>query len=314
MSIHQHIAARAARSHGILTRAELHELGLSDRQIRRLSTVGLAHEIHPGVFAIGHVALSRHAVLLAAAKGGGPTAFVSGRAGAELWDATRHRARRILVVTPARHRPVASIDLLESTTLAPEDVTTRYGVPTASVPRMLVDAARTTTVEQLCNFLHEIDFQHPGAYLPADIERCIDRNPKRAGIGRVKRMLTLHLAGSAGTMSSLEAVAVGVLTAAGLGDFEIGVRVATAGGPLRLDLLYRGAMVCVELDGNGHGRKRTGFDDARRDALLRPRGFITVRVEEHEILYDHATFIGKVASALAFRSAAVPPRTSSAQM
>lgn len=301
MSVHHRIAARAARSFGLLTRNELHELGLTDHQIRVLCAKGAIHQVHPGVFAVGHLALSRLATLYAAARAGGPRGLVTGRAAAELWDATRRPARRILVVTPMRHRPLAGVDLLESTTLHPEDVANRRGVPTASVPRMLIDAAGTATVEQLCNFLHEIDFHHPGVYCRSDVDRCTDRNPNRAGLGRVKRATVLHDAGSAGTMSSLEAVAVGVLSSAGLGGFEVGVVVATADGSKRLDLFYREEGVCVELDGNGHGRVRTRFEDARRDALLRPLGILVVRASEHEILHDHPVLVAKVAATLAAR-------------
>src|SRR5215207_8695517 len=80
------IAALAARQHGIVTVAQLHAGGLDDDAIARRVAQGRLHRVARGVYAVGHVALSRHASWLVAVLEAGEGAVLSHLAAAELWE------------------------------------------------------------------------------------------------------------------------------------------------------------------------------------------------------------------------------------
>src|SRR3954465_3786208 len=84
--------ARWARGeHGVLATAELLACGLSHAGIHRRVRAGRLHRLYPGVYAVGHAALSREGHLLAAVKACGPGAVLSHHSAAELWELARRR-------------------------------------------------------------------------------------------------------------------------------------------------------------------------------------------------------------------------------
>ena len=60
------LAAQAERQWGVMRRTDLAALGLRPDAIRHRLRNGRLHELHPGVYAVGHRALSRRAEFLAA--------------------------------------------------------------------------------------------------------------------------------------------------------------------------------------------------------------------------------------------------------
>ena len=71
------IAALAARQHGLVTIAQLHAAGLNNEAIGRRVARGRLHRVARGVYAVGHVALSREATFLAAVLEAGEGAALS---------------------------------------------------------------------------------------------------------------------------------------------------------------------------------------------------------------------------------------------
>ena len=56
------IAAIARSQYGVVSLAQLCKIGLSPRTISDRVAAGRLHRIHPGVFAVGHAALTREAL------------------------------------------------------------------------------------------------------------------------------------------------------------------------------------------------------------------------------------------------------------
>ena len=54
LSLDAAIAAKAARRHGIVSRAQLRALGMTDSAITRAAACGRLHTVQRGVFAVGH--------------------------------------------------------------------------------------------------------------------------------------------------------------------------------------------------------------------------------------------------------------------
>lgn len=70
-TVERKLARIAARSHGVVTRAELLKAGVSTHEIaHRVRTGGLLRE-HPGVYRVGHRAPSLEARYRAAVRAGG---------------------------------------------------------------------------------------------------------------------------------------------------------------------------------------------------------------------------------------------------
>src|SRR3954465_271083 len=79
------IAALAAAQHGVVSRAQLLDLGLGAGAIKHRVAEGRLQPLHRGVYAVGHRALRREAWWMAAVLAAGPGAALSYRTAAELW-------------------------------------------------------------------------------------------------------------------------------------------------------------------------------------------------------------------------------------
>ncbi|MGH2803592.1 MAG: type IV toxin-antitoxin system AbiEi family antitoxin domain-containing protein, partial [Thermoleophilaceae bacterium] len=65
-SLYQRVAALATHQHGVVSRAQLIDLGLTDYAIRRQVRSARLHRVHRGVYAVGHPRLTLHGRFLAA--------------------------------------------------------------------------------------------------------------------------------------------------------------------------------------------------------------------------------------------------------
>src|SRR5262245_50524559 len=93
--------ALAARQHGLFSRRQAHERGVTDRMLQRRVRTGLIERVAPSVYRIAGAPASWHQHLLAASMGGGEMCVASHRAAARL-----HRfdtfTREIVEVTVPR--------------------------------------------------------------------------------------------------------------------------------------------------------------------------------------------------------------------
>jgi len=79
------LAALAGRQHGVLSRAHLESVGVSDSAISRWVSACRLHRVHPRVYAVGHRALSLDGRLRAALLYAGTGATFSHTTAAWLW-------------------------------------------------------------------------------------------------------------------------------------------------------------------------------------------------------------------------------------
>jgi very-short-patch-repair endonuclease len=152
------IAALAARQHGVMTRAQLVQAGLTRGAIEhRLATARL-HRLHQGVYAVGYPAKGREARWIAAVLACGPGAVLSHRSAATLWKIRDGEGPRPDVTLPrhsGRRRPGVAI---HNSPLEPRDCTTRFGIPVTTATRALFDVAPGLNDDQLARTLRETDY------------------------------------------------------------------------------------------------------------------------------------------------------------
>src|SRR5690349_15355012 len=96
----QAVAALAGRQWGVVTRAQLRELGLSDGGVAGRVRRGSLHPKHRGVYAVGHAVLGVRGHWMAAVLACGPSAVLSHATAAALWDLRRSDAGAIDVTVP----------------------------------------------------------------------------------------------------------------------------------------------------------------------------------------------------------------------
>lgn len=180
------VARLAAKQHGVVSVGQLHQLGVSHDQITDLVNAGRLHRIYRGVYAVGHLKLTRYGRLAAALLAAGVGAFLSHRTAAALQGLRNLNLRRIdvtVVGSAVRARDGLSI---HRTTKPPVrgEVTTLNGLQLSTVPRLLVELAATETQAELTRLIDEAVRKR--AFDHANLRAAIDRHAKRPGMSNLK--------------------------------------------------------------------------------------------------------------------------------
>jgi len=135
--VERELARRAQGSHGVVTRRELLEAGITPAEIEwRLNTGALLRE-YSGVYRVGHRAPSLEARYLAAVRACGDGAVLSGKPAAFLYELTRGTPPRPEVTTRSQRRVRGVVTRRSRMT----EAATFRGIPVTTVPQALVDLA-----------------------------------------------------------------------------------------------------------------------------------------------------------------------------
>ncbi len=263
------IAAIAARQHGLVTIAQLLAAGLDHDAIRRRVAHGRLHRVARGVYAVGHVAISREGTFLAAVFEAGEGAALSHLAVAEHWEVRKYRAPVIDVVVP-RGRRVRTATRIHRTTLHPRDVTTHKGIPVTTIARMCVDLADVLGAYELANVIHEAEFK--GLFSLLATQDAMQRANGRHNLRVLQKALELNAAGSAGLKSRHEAAFLSMIK-----DLPQPLVNTKLNGE-EADFHWPAHKLVVEVDGSGHERPRTQREDERKEAAWRDAGYSVLRL------------------------------------
>lgn len=265
------LAALAGRQHGVVTAAQLTCLGVRRGAVAARLQSGRLHRLHPGVYAVGHAALSTEARYLAAVCAGGPGAALSHRSAAAWWGLLRAQpGAGVDVTTPRRSRkPAAGLVLHRTRRLAGDEVTRRAGVPVTSVARTLLDLADRVTPRQLERCVHEAAVLRILA--PEEPSNVLARANGRRGAATLRALLEEP---PAPTRSVLEDRFLALCRDSGLPPPEVGAHRAG----MEVDFLWPSDWLVVEVDGFAFHGTRAAFErDRRRDAALARAGHRVAR-------------------------------------
>lgn len=309
--VEDRIHAIAGRQHGLVTRAQLLEVGLSPAAVGRRLQAGRLRALHRGVYLLGPLPHER-TVDMAAVLAGGPTALLSHTSALRLWRIRESDVARPIHVTVAScgrgRRP--GIRFHRVAALAEDEHSVVDGVPTTSAARALVDAAGilgTGEIERAAAVAERegIITSHELAELPR-------RYRRRPGIAAI-RAIVEEGASPAFTRSEAERRCLALLRAAGLPRPQANVPV----GPYELDLLWPSEGVAIEIDGRTHHSSRPRFEgDRRKDNWLRARGIEVIRLTWRQITRDAfptAVQIGQILALARLRRPAAAPAPASSQ-
>jgi hypothetical protein len=187
-----------AAQHGRVTWEQLVDRGVHRRAIQRWLADGRLHQVHHGVYAVGHPGRSLHGDYMAAVLACGEGAVLSHLAAAHLLKLIRGDPPPPEVTVPTtagRSRPGIIVHRVR--TLAELDLAKVQRIPSTNVPRTLFDLAPKLTPDLLARACHEAWVHH--RVRPARVEACIARNSNRRGAAKLRRAL-----GSDFTLSELE--------------------------------------------------------------------------------------------------------------
>ena len=262
-TVDEELARIAGAAHGVVTRVELLNAGVTARQItRRVRTGGLLRE-HRGVYRVGHRAPSIEASYLAAVLAAGEGALLSGREAAHLLGLVKGTAPAPEVTTRTQRR-IEGVKTHRSRRGERADATIFNGIPVTTVPRTLVDISSELSLDALARACHEAGVRYRTT--PRDVEAVLARRRNSPGARKLRRIIhgDVHV-----TLSKLEARFLALLRDEGL---PLPVTNRPASGR-RVDCRWPEQRLTVELDGyQFHNSRHSWEQDRRREREARARG------------------------------------------
>jgi very-short-patch-repair endonuclease len=273
------IAALAARQHGVVSRAQLRELGLGDSTIGHRVATGRLHRVHQGVFCVGHQLLSQRGRWSAAVLACGPGAVLSHASAAALWEMRRSAAVYADVTirrTGRRTRP--GLRIHRPRTLPTDETTTHEGIPTTTPARTVLDLAATLSPTRLNRLLDQAEILELTDY--PSLVAIARAHPGHHGATKLERALRTHYAGTTLTNSDLEVIFLELCRKRRLPMPLVNADVAGK----EVDFLFADARLIVETDSWRYHKTRHAFENDRaRDVLTSRAGYRTLRFTDRQL-------------------------------
>ena len=270
------IAALADLQHGVVSRGQLLELGVSAAAIQRRVGAGRLYRIYRGVYAVGRRRIQRKGWWMAATLTTGGA--LSHRSAAGLW-AVINPIERDEVTVPSRggRGERRGLTIHRTSSLPGSEITTHDGIAVTTVPRTFVDLAEIVGRRKLERALDEAEYRRMLDLI--EIRATIEAQCGRVGAKRLAAAIEEHTSGTTRTNEGLEERFFLLCRERGLPDPVVKARL----GPYEVDFLWPEAKLVVETDDRSHERSATYESDRDRDAHLQKRGYRVRRVTSKKL-------------------------------
>ncbi|HWO47695.1 MAG TPA: type IV toxin-antitoxin system AbiEi family antitoxin domain-containing protein [Solirubrobacterales bacterium] len=277
-SVDSRIALIARKQHGIVTTAQLVEVGLTKSAISKRARCGRLYRIHRGVYSVGHDGLDKEARWMAAVLACGAGAVLSHGPAAVHWGLLRPLDGPIDITIPTQngrcrrngvriHRCGSLKASLSTTGLPKRLATVRDHIPVTTVPRTLVDIRATLPPRLVRRAVRQAEFLG-------------------LGLGEIK---------TDRTRSDLERYFLRLWRGTRLWQPEVNVPI----DGMTVDFLWRRERLVVETDSYAtHGGTVAFENDRERDLRLRRLGYSVHHFSERQLEAEPEAVIEDVASAL----------------
>jgi very-short-patch-repair endonuclease len=285
--------ALVERQHGVVSRAQLLELGVSGKAIAHRLRNGRLHRVIRGVYAVGRPELTRHGRWMAAVLACGPGAVLSHGSAAALWQIRPEWRREIEITVPRGSRRTHSGIRVRRRNLAPGDITTVQGIPVTTPVRTLVDVAGFLSRDPLEAAINEAD--KLDLVNPVKLREALDGMPHQPGAPHLRK--TLDRRTFVMSDSTLERYFRPIARRAGLRGLLTQQRV----NGFKVDFYSPELGIVVETDGLRY--HRTPAEQARdhiRDQTHAAAGLIPLRFTHEQVRYDPG-YVERTLAAVAAR-------------
>lgn len=288
------LAVLATRQHGVVSLAQLTELGLTRQAVALRAKAGRLHRVHRGVYAVGHRDLTIKSRWMAAVLACGPGAVLSHRAALALWELRPRPNGPIDVTSPGfgSHRRKPGIRLHGTRLLPPADVTVVDSIPVTSVARAFLDYARTANSQQIRTAVEAAERLE--LFDGRAMTELLDRSPGKATT-KLRAVLTEMTDTVPWSRSELERHFLELVREAGLPEPQVNMNVLGDDA----DFYWPAQRLIVETDSWGFHRSRAQFEeDRRRDTQRALYGLTTIRITQRRIRTERPRVQAELAALL----------------
>jgi very-short-patch-repair endonuclease len=255
---------------------------------------GRLHEIHRGVYLVGHSVPPPLAVEQAALLACGSRAVLSHRSAANLWNLLPYPVSAPAWVTVAPERSAARPRIqIRRAPVPPRDIRQRHGLRLTSPPRTILDLCPLLIDEELESVLAEASYRQLAS--ESELRAQIEGNEGKRGVAGLRRVLDLP-GGPQRTRSPAERKMLRLLRRSGIKGYEMNGRIHG----YEVDVLWRTAGVAVEVDGWDAHSGRVAFErDRLKAATLIANGLTVIPITGRQIQADPEGVIGRLLRVLA---------------
>jgi very-short-patch-repair endonuclease len=275
------IADLAARQHGVVARRQLLAAGLTRHQIGERLRNGRLHQLHRGVYLVGHKVPPPYAREMAALLACGPSAVLSHRTAASLWNLLPYPAPGdvSIMVPPAQNATRPNLEIHRAR-IAPRDLRPRHRLALTSPPRTILDLAASYEERDLEHLVADANYR--GLASDAEMRSELDRNRGKPGTKTLRKILDLS-GGPRRTRSPAERRMLALLRRSGMTGFETNARIHG----YEVDFLWRDHGLAMEIDGYDAHSGRVAFErDRLKSATLNAHGIAVMPVTGRQIRDD----------------------------
>lgn len=273
---HASLARLAACQHGVVSSAQLSELGFSSSSVGRLAAAGLLHRVHRGVYAVGHARLDLKGRCWAAILAGPRDAVLSHRAAGWVWGLQTKLGP--VVEVSARHGRSRPGIIVHQPRSLPAWMRTRSDrLAVTTVARTLLDIAGSTSrrsVEACLDRAERMEILDLGA-----IEAVL-AHQRRSRAAATLRAATEIYRAPVFSRARSERLLLALVRRAGLPLPTLNAIVAGH----EIDAYWERERFAVEVDGWGPHRTRAAFErDPLKQEDLLLHGIASIRVTARRI-------------------------------
>ena len=269
------LANDARYQHGVFSRRQALDSGVSARLVRRRLTAGLWVEPANNVYADSGLSMTASAWQWAAVLSCGERAVVSHRSAAQIWGMPVSAPPRPEVSVPnwLHPRPGPQVNM-RAITVPLLDVQNFHGLPVTSRQRTVLDCLLTLPPNQGRTMLDRV-LQHGWVQVPG-IVRAVHEARGRHGVARARAVLA---GADPGTASEAERVALALLTSGGVTGWVGNYKLLIGGQVVAiLDLAFPDLRLAIEIDGWAwHSDPERFQEDRRRQNVLVAAGWTMLR-------------------------------------
>jgi hypothetical protein len=272
------VDAFLAAHHGIISRAQAQDLGLTEEQINRALRSGRWASLHRGVYRRAGEPAGPQARLYAACLAAGPSAVASHASAAWLWElGPGPPSRPCVTVALSRSARLQGVDQHRRNDVDYERVLVRLGIPVTDPIRTLADLGAGAAAAELDDAVDRALARRLVTVegLEHEVGRLARRG--RRGVPQLRTALERRGFATVPSPSVLESRLLRRLH--GWGITPAGIEVVAGGGRYRLDVLLCPG-VALEVDGYAyHSSPEAKAADSHRRNELRLAGIVVIEAD-----------------------------------